>query len=240
MAYPAAGIDLFFMEIYGGFGFDRSALGAYLGLATGRTQTGNPPFNVSGFKAFYPQFFGPGTSIPGTVTVGSNTITAIASTTGIEPGQLVSGPFPGGTVVTEVTSDSVTVSNLALSNASAVNIFMTPPVPLFVVQAYLNLANASLMSSRWREMWPIAMGWYIAHFLTLYLQASGNVNSTPGQIAAQGLEQGITASQSAGSVSFTQENLVALQSWGAWTKTAFGTQLISQAQVVGAGAVYIR
>ena len=89
-------------------------------------------------------------------------------------------------------------------------------------------------------MWPIAMGWYIGHFLTLYMQAAGNVNSTPGQIAAQGLEQGITASQSAGSVSFSQENLVYLQSWGAWTKTAFGTQLISQAQVAGAGAIYIR
>lgn len=241
MPYPGEGLDLFFMQIYGGFGYDWSAAcGTFLGLATGRPQTGNPPYTISDFLAFYPQFFGPSTSITGTVSAGSNVVTGVTSTADIQPGQLVGSQFPSGTVVASTTSDSVTVSSPASADASAVTICTAPPVPLAVIQAYLNLAYASLMSSRWRELWIIAIGWYIAHFVTLYLQSMGNVNSTPGQIAAQGLEQGITVSQSAGGVSFTQENLTGLQSWGAWAKTSFGTLLVSQAQVIGAGMIYVR
>lgn len=240
MGFPAEGIDLFYMGIYGGFGFDWSAsCGAYLGLATGLPQAGNPPYTISDFAAFYPQFFGTSTPVAGTIANGSNVITGV-SAGGVQQGQLVSGPFPNGTVVTGVASTSVTVSNPATANAVTFSVYMTPPVPLAVIQAFLNLAYASLMSSRWREMWPIAMAWYIAHFVTLYLQSAGNPGSTPGQIAVQGLEQGLTASKTVGPVSYTQENLVALQSWGAWTKTTYGTQLISQAQVVGAGAIYVR
>lgn len=241
MPFPGDGLDLLYMEIYGGFGYDWSAAcSAFSGLAAGIPQTGNPAYTVSDFLSFYPQFFGPATTITGTVTSGSATITGISSTTGIQPGQLVSGAFPGGTVVLSVASTTVTLSNPATANAASVLIYEAPPIPLAVIQAYLNLAYASLMSSRWRELWVIAMGWYIAHFLTLYAQSMGNASSTPGQIAAQGLEQGLAVSKSAGPLSQTQQHLTALESWGAWAKTSFGTQLISQAQVMGAGAVYFR
>lgn len=241
MSFPAEGINLFLMNIYGGFGLDAgAACSAYLGLASGLPQAGNPPYTVADFLAFYPQFFGPAQSVAGTVTEGSATISGIASTAGLQAGQLVTGQFPAGTVIVSTTADTITASNPALADDTTVSVYSSAPIPVAVIQAYLNLAYASLMSSRWREMWAMAMGWYIAHFLTLYAQSMAGVGATLDQIAAKGLELGIAVSQSAGAVSYTQQNLAGLESWGAWAKTAFGTQLVTHAQMLGAGMIYIR
>lgn len=240
MPFPAEGIDLFFMEIYGGFGYSWGGWSsAYLGLASGLPQAGNPPYTVANFQSMYPQFFGPGTSIAGTVTANSPTISGVASTVGIAAGQLVSGQFPAGTVVQSVTGDSITASTNATGNDTGVTVFEAPTVPLAVIQSYLNLAYAALMWSRWRETWTLAMGWYIAHFLTLYLQSAGSPTNTAGQIAAQGLARGIRVSKAVDGVSASN---IALDfgEWGAWALTIFGQQLITQARVIGAGAIYIR
>ncbi|KAA6459643.1 DUF4054 domain-containing protein [Acidobacteria bacterium AB60] len=170
MGYPGEGIDLFFMDIFGGFGYDIAA-GPNLCLASGATQPGNPAYAVTDLLTFYPQFTN---------------------------------------------------------------------VPQAVIQAYINVATASLMSSRWREQWPIAMALYVAHFLTLYAQSAGDASTPLGAVAAKGLETGIIISQSAGPVSFSAQTITGLESWGAWTKTTFGTQLATMAQVVGAGMIYIR
>lgn len=240
MPFPSEGIELFYMEIYGGFGYDWSAAcSGYLGLATGLPQAGNPPYTLSDFLSFYPQFFGPATSVAGTVAQGSPTVTGIASTTGIQAGMLISGPFPGGTVVISTTSTTVTLSNNALANDTSIAVYEAPPVPLAVIQSYLNLAYAALMSSRWREMWTMGMGWYIAHFLTLYLQSMGNASSTPGQIAANGIARGVRVSKAVDGVSATNQALD-FSEWGAWALTIFGQQLITQARVVGGGAIYVR
>lgn len=69
MAFPGEGLDLFYMEIFGGFGYD-AACSSFLNLAAGIPQTGNPPYTVADFQGFYPQFFGPGTTVTGTITSG--------------------------------------------------------------------------------------------------------------------------------------------------------------------------
>jgi len=235
-------LTLFYMSIYGGFGYDYSAIGdAYQGLAAGIPQTGNPPYTVNDFLSVYPKFYGPGTSVSGTLTATSPVISGVSSTAGVFPGQLVIGNgIPAGTVVAGTTSNTITLSlNATVSATETVTIYESQIVTLAVIQLYLNLAYASLMQSRWREMWYIAMGWYIAHFLSLYLQSDGNTNTTAGQIASQAIANGIQVSKSVGDVSVTYQPLTALDNWAAWNLTIYGQQLATQARVVGCGPVYV-
>lgn len=237
-------LTLFYMSIYGGFGLDLGGLdGACAGLASGIVQAGNPPYTASDFGAMYPKFFGLGINIQGTITSGSDVVSATnsAQMPGVAIGQLVSGSgIPAGTMITAVTSNSITLSANATAAGTLVTVYESPLVPLAIVQAYLNLANASLMSSRWREAWPIAMGLYIAHYLTLYLETDSNPTATAAQAVTQGLQHGIAVSKAVGDTSIGLQTLTGLESWGAWTLTQYGLQLITMARVVGSGPIYIR
>lgn len=240
MSFPD--LTLFYMSIYGGFGLDWGGLqGACAGLASGISQAGNPPYTASDFLAMYPGFFGLASQVTGAVTSGSNTIT-IADTTGIQVGQLIGGQgISSGAMVTAVNPNvSITISAIATANGTAVFIFESPVVPLAIVQAYLNLATASLMSSRWREAWPIAMSLYIAHWLTLYLQTTANPTPSAAQAVTQGLQRGIAVSKAVGDTSIGLQALTGLEEWGAWAQTEFGLLLITMARAVGSGPIYIR
>lgn len=240
MSFPD--LTLFYMSIYGGFGLDTGGLdGACVGLASGISQAGNPPYTASDFGAMYPKFFGLASPVTCVVNSGSPTIT-VANTTGVAVGQLIGGQgIPAGAMVTGVTPNtSITISTNATSNGTTVFVFESPLVPLAIVQAYLNLANASLMSSRWREAWPIAMGLYIAHYLTLYLETDSNPSATAAQAVTQGLQRGIAVSKAVGDTSVGLQAVTGLESWGAWTLTQYGLQLITMARVVGSGPIYIR
>lgn len=236
-------LTLFYMSIYGGFGYENDACQAYLGLATGIPQTGNPPYTAADFLAMYPKFGGVALPISATLTGGSAVVPYTGSGQGIGVGQLVSGAGvpAGSTIVSLSPGVSFTLSNAAtLSGPQTLSIYTAPPIPLAVMQVYLNLAYASLMSSRWREGWALGMALYIAHFLTLYAQSEGNSSTDPGEIAAAGLERGIAVSKSVGDVSVGLQNLAALNSWAAWGKTTYGTQLATLARVVGCGPIYVR
>lgn len=119
---------------------------------------------------------------------------------------------------------------------SSPNIVCIPPA---VLQMYINLATACLQSARWFEYWPIAMAWFVAHFVTLYLRSEGNVGTTAGQIAASGITRGIMVTKSAGNVAATIEVPRGLDDWAAWTSTEYGIQLATAAKAVGIGPMYI-
>ena len=252
-AFPTQNIDLFYMTIYGGFGYngcDQWGIGgywgtecaAYLGYASGIVQRGNPPYTVNDFLGIYPKFFGAPTVINGTLVEGQSTIT-IDSTAGLNPGQLITCQgLNSGTVIQVVNSPtSIGVSSNAIaSGIQQLVIYEAQIVPLAVIQLYLNLASISLMSSRWRGQWPLAMALYIAHYCTLYAQTEGGTQTTASQIVANSLQAGITISQSADGVAQGLKPLEALDSWAAWSLTGYGAQLATLARVVGAGAVYIR
>jgi len=252
-AFPTQNIDLFYMTIYGGFGYngcgDWGAAGyygcgcnAYLGMATGITQQGNPPYTVNDFLAIYPKFFGPQTRTNGTLIEGQSTI-AIDSTPGLNLGQLVTCQgVNSGTVIQVVNSDSSigVSSNAIASGMQQLVIYESQIVPLAVIQLYINLAAISLMSSRWRGQWPLAMALYVAHYCTLYAQTDGSPQSTASQIVANSLQAGITVSQSADGVSQGLKELAGFESWGTWALTAYGVQLATMARVVGAGLIYVR
>lgn len=301
----------FYMSTYGGYGYSYSdGCAAFLGLAAGSTQRGNPPYTIADFTLYHSKFLGPakstaavlnstnlvtgipdssgfqvsnliaGTGIPsGTVITGVTTtpidatgdvltgqfvIINVSTTAGIIVGQPIAGPGIGGcTTIAAIGSNSITLSqpatadgvgvglmvtssSMTLSNAATLTgnvtltVYSNPPIAPAVIQLFLNLANASLMSSRWREAWTIAMGLYISHFLTLFIQSDGLANSTPGQIVTSGMQAGIITSQSADGVSMSSQPVTGLASWAAWTTTTYGTQLATMARAIGAGAVYFR
>jgi hypothetical protein len=108
-------------------------------------------------------------------------------------------------------------------------------VPVPVINAFISLASASVISARWQEMWQIGMNLYINHFCTLWLRAEGDVYNTPGQAAHAGLTRGILVSASAGPASKGIQPVTGQEEWGAWTQSEAGVQFIQFARAVGAG-----
>ena len=68
---------------------------------------------------------------------------------------------------------AITLNNAALKSTpnGALKVYEQPPIPLYIVLTYLRLAFASLVFERWQEQWTVAMGWYIAHYLTLWAKS---------------------------------------------------------------------
>jgi hypothetical protein len=115
----------------------------------------------------------------------------------------------------------------------------TDLVPDAVLSAYITFANACMVQARYQDMWPMVMGWFIAHFLTLYLQSDGNPSSTATQAAQQGLARGIQVSTSVGDVSVSYQAVEGLDDWASWTLTTYGQQFATIAKVMGSGSMYI-
>jgi len=126
---------------------------------------------------------------------------------------------------------------VAVTSISPFN--LAPNLPQVVLQMYINLASACLAQARWLDYWIPAMGWFVAHFVTLYLLTEGNAGTTPGQIAVSGLERGLTVSNGAGDVSESYQMLSELEGWAAWRKTEYGVQFATIARTIGALPIYV-
>lgn len=137
----------------------------------------NPPYFLDDFKAIYPKFFGLATALSGCVaTLGSNQIT-VPSTVGIDYGQFVQGfgVFPKGTVIINIGANTLTLNNDAIASSTfTLNVYEASPIPTGVILMYLNLAYTSLVQARWQEQWFVAMGWFIAHYCTLYAKSDAS------------------------------------------------------------------
>jgi hypothetical protein len=137
---------------------------------------GKPPYYLDDFLAFYPKFFGLPTAVSGcAATAGSTTITVTGLLSGLGRGQFLQGAgvLPSGSVITGLTANGFTVNCPAVAdNGNATfQVYEQPPVPTAMIQLYLNLARSSLQWKQWREQWQIAMGWFIAHYCTLWAQS---------------------------------------------------------------------
>lgn len=207
----------------------------------------NPPYSVTDYFAFYPNFGG--ATSPATGTLTGNILSPVeeGQINGFQVGQPVSGPgIPSGTTVQAV--DFTDIPNvLTLSQAGTVggSVALTVwnpdnyVIPAPVLAAYINLASASLMWARWRDTWLFGMALYINHFSTLWLRASGDACSSPGRIAAAGLARGITISKSVGPVSQGMQVVAGLDDWGSWNQTEAGLQFATFAKVMGMGPMLV-
>lgn len=151
--------------------------GAFYG-ATNLVFGQNPPYFLDDFRAIYPKFFGLPTALSGCGTVIGTNVVTVPSTAGLDYGQFVqsAGVFPPGTVITGIGNNTVTLNTNALvttANATLM-IFEASPIPTGVILMYLKLAYASLVQARWQEQWCVAMGWFIAHYCTLYARSDAS------------------------------------------------------------------
>lgn len=115
-------------------------------------------------------------------------------------------------------------------------------VPLTVTNGFIELADTSLSQARWRGAWKTAMGLFVAHHCTLWLQTQA-VDDSVGSVAAAGQNKGAIASKSVGSVSVTYDNGAVnndLDGWASWKQTVFGTQLATMAKIYGRGGMGVR
>lgn len=206
----------------------------------------NPAYGISDFTRMYPQFLNPDksgtTTLTCTTTAGSPIIT-ISSTLTINVGQIVTGVgIPDVSYVVSITdSTSFVISNNVVASVTSISIY-TPIIPVFIINMYIGLANNCVRQARWRSYWVVGMGWFIAHFLTLYLQSTTSATSPASKVIAAGQARGLTTSKSVGDVSGGYDyNLIGqdLNGWAAWKLTVYGQQLATIGKLVGKGNMYV-
>lgn len=250
------------------WGWPSEIAGPGLSIASNIVVGTNPAYTVADFLQIYPNFGGNPLTLTGVITQGSTVVTGLQTTGGLMPGQAVASfvpfganqfnpsLFPDGTTILTVDSNTqITLSNPALANgagagdAGQVAIFNQPWIPLPALVAYIYLASSCLVQARWspgdaslKSQWALGMALLIAHYATLYLRATANPVSSAAQLAAAGLERGITVSKSAGGVSQGIQPVTgsrAFDDWGDLQETTFGVTFARMARVMGAGALFI-
>lgn len=232
------------LELWWGGAYESSAWALYASAAANVLVGTNPPWTLSDFLATNAKFFGPAATVTCTFTTDSDTAVAVLPQgVKLTPGVFITASeLPGGTTILNVASDGVTLtlSNAALANGtdSAVSAYLTPWLPILVIQLYINLASSCLQQLRWGQMWYLAMGFFVAHFSTLFIQSDQGANLTAAEVATSGLQQGVITSQSAGDVSASTQPVPGIDEWGAFGLTTYGAQLVTFAKIIGSGILY--
>jgi hypothetical protein len=200
----------------------------------------NPPYCVGDFISFYPKFAGGArpTPIPGAVLTMGSAVVAV-TTAGLSAGQVLWGPgVPSNATIHSVDSGSQLTMSAAATASGTITLTALDTsqfiIPVPVINAFIAVGSASLMQARWQEMWQIALGWYVAHFVTLWLRSDGDVYNTAGQAAHAGLTRGILVSASAGPASKGIKTATeGMEEWGQWQQTEYGCQLATFAKSLG-------
>jgi hypothetical protein len=117
-----------------------------------------------------------------------------------------------------------------------------PLIPPNMLNLFLAMANASVLEDKWFEKWRWAMGMYIAHYGTLYLESYRPFSENAQQAAQAGEITGQVQSASLGdaSVSYdTSAAVAATERWGTWNDTIYGQQLVAEAKLIALGGMYV-
>lgn len=221
---------------------DSIGLLSYFASAANITVGANPAYSVVDVLAIYPKFFGPSLAVTLALTSGSPNAVLPATNDALMPGQLITGKdIAAGTTIVSVSGTAVVLSaNATATNATEAALFYASPlVPLAVMNAYIMLASASIMQSRYQDGWALAMALFIAHYATLWLQSDGNPASTAAQAAQQGVAKGIQVTKAVGDTSVGYQALTGFEDWGSWNLTMYGMQFMTMARVIGAGPMLI-
>lgn len=115
-------------------------------------------------------------------------------------------------------------------------------VPEVVIQMYIDLAHASIKQARYHDYWQVCIGFFVAHFVTLWLQGTANAGSPAAQVVAAGQSRGLVTSESADGLSVsTDYSTIAsdLDGWAAWKLTIYGQKLATIAKLLGKGGMMV-
>ncbi|TGE35880.1 DUF4054 domain-containing protein [Desulfosporosinus fructosivorans] len=116
-------------------------------------------------------------------------------------------------------------------------------IPEIILQMYINLATACVKQTRYRSYWALCMGFFMAHFATIWLQGTASPGSTAGQVIEAGRAQGLVTSESVGDVSVSMDYTTiaaSLSSWAAFNLTSYGQQFATIGKMVGMGGMYVK
>ncbi|GLB31002.1 hypothetical protein LAD12857_29250 [Lacrimispora amygdalina] len=115
-------------------------------------------------------------------------------------------------------------------------------VPDPMLQVFVNNANASILPSRYCEIWRYAAGLYVAHFSALYLKTYSDGSLTPARAAATGQQTGLVKEATMGDTTISYDNEAITEAsakWGSWNATQYGQQLVTMARMIGMGGTYV-
>lgn len=111
-----------------------------------------------------------------------------------------------------------------------------------VINMYIGLAHTVVKEARWHGGWKLAMGLFVAHFVTLYLQGTVQANADAETVLAAAQTRGLVASESVADLSTSYDYSTAaqgLEGWASWNLTTYGQQYATLARMVGKGGMYV-
>lgn len=114
-------------------------------------------------------------------------------------------------------------------------------IPDAALDMYVDLGLSCVNYKRFNRMWKAAIGLFIAHFCTLYLQSMQPEGTDASQVLASASSAGMVTSESADGVSYSRDGsaLNDLNGWAAFKMTTFGVQFSTMAKLVGRGGMYV-
>lgn len=114
-------------------------------------------------------------------------------------------------------------------------------LPDAALDMYVDLGLSCVNYKRFNRMWKAAIGLFIAHFCTLYLQSMQPEGTDASQVLAAASSAGMVTSESADGVSYSRDGsaLNDLNGWAAFKMTTFGVQFATMAKLVGRGGMYV-
>ena len=115
-------------------------------------------------------------------------------------------------------------------------------VPEPMLQVFINNSNASILPSRYGEIWRYAAGLYVAHFSALYLKTYSDGSANPARAAATGQQTGLVKEATMGDTTISYDNEAITEAsakWGSWNATQYGQQLVTMARMIGMGGMYV-
>lgn len=120
--------------------------------------------------------------------------------------------------------------------------FDEPTIPQALLTAYLELAQEAIQEARWHQYWPTAIGLFIAHLCTLWLQGAAGADASAAEALKSGSVSGVISSKSVSGVSVSYDTGSVLSDFagsGSWKLTVYGQQLLTLLKIAGKGGMQI-
>lgn len=118
----------------------------------------------------------------------------------------------------------------------------TPLLPQTMLTSFIDMANTSIIPSRWGEQWRYASGLYVAHYSAMYLKTYADGSPSAQVVASKSAQKGNVASAKMGDTTVSYDNgaiNAGTEKWGTWNATQYGAQLATMARMIGIGGMYV-
>jgi hypothetical protein len=156
-------------------------------------------------------------------------------------------PFPGGPNVPFVITAASNIPTgenpdyLAADFLKDFPVFQGKLQPEMLDQ-FITLGQFCVLEVRFRELWRLAIGNFIAHTVTMYLQTQPGVDpgaASASQAVSAAMPKGMPTSKSVGdvSVSYDFSFLNAIPGWNTYKTTTYGIQFMTYARLVSKGGM---